>query len=315
MIKKSYATISVKSIDLLCDMQLNCKTGMAEKPFFETTAIFGVGLIGGSIARILKNRNLSSKVIGVGRSGSNMGDALQLGIIDEVGNPEEAAKAADLIILCTPVLSIIPTLEAIAPYIKHGALVTDVGSTKREIVEKAESISAGRFVFIGSHPIAGTEKSGAQYSFDELFENHKCIVTPAPSTKGTKELEKLKQIWITAGMKVIEMDPARHDLIFGAISHLPHMVAFALVNAVCDIDKGENLLDYAAGGFRDVTRIASSSPEMWADVAISNSEEIMKMVTAVTGQLDNIRNAIKSGDRAKLISCFEKANKYRDRLK
>lgn len=287
---------------------------MTEKPLFNTAVIIGVGLIGGSIARVLKNRGLAEVVIGTGRSEANLRTALELGIIDAALPATEAVEEADFIVLCPPVLSIIPTLEAIAPHIKKGALVTDGGSTKKEIVERGEKIAAGRFVFIGSHPIAGTEKSGAASSFETLFENHKCIITPTASTPA-EPLKKLTAFWRGAGMKTILMDPAKHDEILGAVSHLPHLVAYALVNTVSQLDEGEKLLDFAAGGFKDTTRIASSPPEMWADIALANSAAMLKMSAAVRGNLAAIESAIQSGDREALMRMFQRANDFRGKLK
>lgn len=287
---------------------------MTEKPLFNNAVIIGVGLIGGSIARVLKNRGMANRVIGVGRSEANLRVALELGIIDAALPATEAVKEADFIVLCPPVLSIVPTLEAIAPHIKKGALVTDGGSTKKEIVERGEKIAAGRFVFIGSHPIAGTEKSGAASSFETLFEDYQCIITPTSDTPA-EPLEKLTAFWRGAGMKIVRMDPAVHDTVMGAVSHLPHLVVYALVNTVSEIEGGENLLNFAAGGFRDFTRIADSPPEMWADIALANSGAMLKMSAAVRGNLAAIEQAIQSGDREALIRMFKRANEFRGKLK
>ncbi len=287
---------------------------MIEKPLFNNAAIFGVGLIGGSIARVLKNRGLAKRVVGVGRTQTNLKAALDLGIIDAALSASEAAKEADFIVLCSPVLSIIPTLEAIAPHIKKGALVTDGGSTKKDIVEQGERIAAGHFVFIGSHPVAGTEKSGAVSSFETLFDNHVCIITPTPHTP-VEPLEKLTAFLRTPGMRTVHMDPARHDTVMGAVSHLPHLVAYALVSTVSQLDEGEKLLDFAAGGFKDTTRIASSPPDMWADIALANKSEMLKMSAAVRENLAAIESAIQSGDREALMRMFQRANEFRGRLK
>ncbi len=286
---------------------------MTNKPSFGCAVVIGVGLIGGSLARVLKGRGLAGKVIGAGRGEANLKVALELGIVDEIAPAKEAVAQADIIFLCTPVLSIIPMLESIAPHIKPGALVTDAGSTKKDIVEKAEKIAKGKFTFIGSHPIAGTEKSGAAASFETLFDNHKCIITPTPSTPA-KSLEAITAFWQVAGMRTIIMAPEQHDRIFGAISHLPHLVVYSLVNAVSEMDGGEKLLEFAAGGFRDFTRIASSPPEMWADIAISNSAALDEMVAKVEQKLAAIRVALESKDRERLISLFAKANEFRSKL-
>lgn len=289
------------------------KPNMNKKPFFDTAVIIGVGLIGGSIARVLKNRGMAKRVTGAGRGEANLKAALELGIIDAALPAAEAVKEADFIVLCPPVLSIIPTLEAIAPHIKKGALVTDGGSTKKEIVEQGEKIAAGRFVFIGSHPIAGTEKSGAASSFETLFENHQCIITPTANTPA-EPLEKLTAFWRGAGMKTILMDPAKHDEVLGAVSHLPHLVAYALVNTVSQLDEGEKLLDFAAGGFKDTTRIAASPAEMWADIALANRQKMLELSSAMRDNLEKIESAIQSGDREALMRMFKRANEFRGKL-
>ncbi len=287
---------------------------MKNKPYFDCAAVFGVGLIGGSIARVLKNRRLAGRVVGVGRGRSNLETAMKLGILDDVSEPEKAAAAADLILICTPVLSIVPSLKRIARHVKKGALVTDAGSTKKTIVEEGERLADGKFFFVGSHPIAGTEKSGAESSFETLFEDRKCVLTPTSATPPEK-LELVKSLWIAAGMEVVMMDPAEHDRVFGAISHLPHMAAFALVNAVAGMKNGERLLDFSGGGFRDTTRIASSPPEMWADVALANAGTVLEMMGNFSAELAKIEGAIKKGDKDGLVSLFEKANRFRNKLK
>lgn len=286
---------------------------MAEKPFFNTATIIGVGLIGGSIARVLKNRGMAKRVIGAGRGGANIAKALELGIIDGADTPEQAVSDADLVILCPPVLSIVPTLESVAPFIKRGALVTDAGSTKKEIVEKGEKIAAGKFTFIGSHPIAGTEKSGAGASFETLFDDHKCILTPTASTPADK-LETLTAFWRTAGMITIVMDPGAHDRMLGAVSHLPHLAAYALVNTVAGLEGGEGLLSFAAGGFKDTTRIAASPAEMWADIALANSAALLGMSSALRANMKEIEDAMAAGDRPRLLALFQKANAFRRQL-
>jgi prephenate dehydrogenase len=287
---------------------------MNAKPKFNTACIIGVGLIGGSLARVLKARGLAENVVGSGRSKVNIDSALELGIIDQALPPEEAVKRADIVFLCGPVRSIIPTLENIAPHLKEGALVSDVGSTKRTIVEEAEKISAeGRFTFIGAHPIAGTEKSGAEAAFETLFDGHKCIITPTGRTPN-EELEKLKSIWKTAGTEVVIMTPDENDRVFGAVSHLPHIVVYSLVNAVCDMNEEDDLIQFAAGGFKDFTRIASSPPEMWADISIENFGILPEQIDIVIEQMKNIRSAISERDKEKLMGIFKKSNVFRNNL-
>lgn len=287
---------------------------MDENPAFKRAAILGVGLIGGSIARAIKKRSLAASIVGSGRSRENLDIALKLGVIDEALTAEEAARGADLIILCMPVLSIIPTLEKIASGIEKGALVTDVGSTKGKIVREAVKIADGRFTFIGSHPIAGSEKTGAAASSDTLLDGRKCIVTP---TEGTPKdaLDKLKKLWHAAGMEVAEMDTAKHDRVMAAVSHLPHMAAYGLVNTVRNEDGADELLKFAAGGFRDFTRIAASSPEMWADIVVTNAEPVTELIRKMKEQLTLIESAISNNDREKLLELFGKSQNFRQKLK
>ncbi len=287
---------------------------MEENQVFKRAAILGVGLIGGSIARVLKKHGLAARVVGSGRSRENLDTALRLGVIDEALTAEEAARGADLVILCMPVLSIIPTLEKIASHIEKGALVTDVGSTKGEIVKRAVKIAGGRFTFIGSHPIAGSEKTGAAASFDTLFDGRKCIVTPTKDTP-KEALEKLKKLWRAAGMEVAQMDTERHDRVMAAVSHLPHMAAYGLVNTIRNEDNSDELLKFAAGGFKDFTRIGASSPEMWADIVAANREAVTEFLRKMNEQLGLIEKAINDSDREKLLELFSRSQNFRQRIK
>ena len=287
---------------------------MTGERLFKRAAVIGVGLIGGSVARVLKNRGLADRVIGAGRSRANLDTALALGIIDEALPAEDAVKDADLVVLCGPVLSVIPTLEAVAPHIKNGSVVTDAGSTKKEIVERAEKIAGGRFDFVGSHPIAGTEKSGAGSSFESLFEGHRCIVTPSVNTNPTA-LETVKKVWEAAGMEIVEMDAQTHDMVLGAVSHLPHMVVYSLVNTVFNEENPEDVVEFAAGGFKDTTRIGSSPGEMWADIAMSNRAALKKLMAKMRSELEKLESVIEKGDRKSMIDYFEKARRFREKLK
>jgi prephenate dehydrogenase len=286
---------------------------MSENLVFKRAAILGVGLIGGSIARVLKKHGLAAQVVGSGRSRENLDAALKLGVIDDALSAEEAVRGADLVILCMPVLSIIPTLQKIASGIEDGALVTDVGSTKGEIVRQAEKIAEGRFTFIGSHPIAGSEKTGAVASSDSLFEGRNCIVTPA-ETAPKDALVKLKKLWQAAGMDVVEMDTANHDRVMAAVSHLPHMAAYGLVNTVRNEKGSSELLKFAAGGFKDFTRIAASSPEMWADITIENGQAVTELIRKMKQQLSLIESAIENSDREKLLELFRESQRFRQQI-
>lgn len=286
---------------------------MGDKLYFERAAIIGVGLIGGSLARAIKKKGLAGKVIGAGRSKENMEKALELGIIDEIATPEKSVENADIVFFCGPVLSIPKTLQKIAPRIKDGALVSDTGSTKMGIVNTGDRIAEDRFAFVGSHPIAGTEKSGAAASSDNLFEGHKCIITKTDSTP-EEGIEKIKRLWEEIGMETVIMDPETHDRIMAAVSHLPHMVVYALVNVVSELEKEDDLLKFAAGGFRDFTRIASSPPEMWADIVLTNPVNVWELIGMVRDQLDQIESAIRARDQKRLKELFKNSNSFRNKL-
>ncbi|HPX62350.1 MAG TPA: prephenate dehydrogenase/arogenate dehydrogenase family protein, partial [Deltaproteobacteria bacterium] len=239
--------------------------------YIERLAVVGVGLIGGSFARALREAGVVGSIVGIGRSMANLEQALALGIIDEVSqNPAEGVAGADMVFVSVPVCSVIPTIRQMAGSLGRGCVVTDGGSVKAEIVSQCEALMPEGCHFVGGHPIAGTEHSGAAASFATLYQGRRCIITPTVRTD-QDALDKVTQAWCLTGAEVCLMEAGRHDRIFAEISHLPHAVAYALVHAVGSADvEGENVLSYTAGGFRDFTRIASSDPVMWRDIALMN---------------------------------------------
>ena len=286
-----------------------------KKPLIDKLAVIGVGLMGGSLALALKRRGEVREVVGIGRGIENLREAERLGIIDSYTlNMKDGVRDADMVVVAIPVGSIVEVIAKSQRYMKDGAVITDVGSVKGDIVEGVRRILDGRLHFVGGHPIAGTEKSGAGAAFPELYEGSRCILTPTKDCDAGA-LEKVKRMWELTGAEVVIMDTESHDKILAAISHLPHMVAYALVNTVDGIeDFNENILKYSAGGFKDFTRIASSSPEMWKDICIMNRAAIVDMIDRYMSELSRIRDMIEGSDSEGLLESFERSKKARDAL-
>ena len=278
-------------------------------------AVIGVGLIGGSLARVLRQQGEVDEIVGIGRTEPNLQRAVELGVIDRYSqDPCQGVLGADLVFLATPVCSIAAVLEKIAPYLAPGCVVTDGGSVKESVVAACEPIMPAGTFFVGGHPIAGTEKSGVDASFATLFAGKRCIVTPTANT-GETALRKVLRMWELAGSDVIQMDAHKHDRIVAAISHLPHMVAYSLVNAVDGYDRfDESILKYSAGGFRDFTRIASSDPAMWRDISLMNGPAIMEMMDFFTNYFGQLRALVESGDGAGLQKFFAESKRSRDAI-
>ncbi|HET6419649.1 MAG TPA: prephenate dehydrogenase/arogenate dehydrogenase family protein [Geobacteraceae bacterium] len=284
-------------------------------PLIQRMAVVGVGLIGGSLARVLREKNEVREIVGIGRTEKNLLRAVELGVIDSYSrDPREGVKGADLVFLATPVCSIRKILSEITPFLSAGCVVTDGGSVKGEITEACESIMPEGTFFVGAHPIAGTEKSGVEASFSTLYAGKRCIITPTENTNPAA-LRKVVKMWESAGSDVVLMDAGKHDRIVAAISHLPHMVAYTLVNAV----EGYNLFDegilkYSAGGFRDFTRIASSDPSMWRDITLLNRDGILEMMDLYITYFNRLRSLVEQRDAAALENFFAESKKSRDAI-
>lgn len=276
-------------------------------------AIIGVGLIGGSLARALREVGAVRSIIGIGRSSANLEDALSLGICDEITQDViEGVKGAEMVFISVPVCSIPAVVAMIAPALSPGTIVTDGGSVKATIVSECESYMPPDCHFVGGHPIAGTEHSGAAASYATLYRDKRCILTPTERTNPAA-LKIVEDIWRLAGADVCFMEPCHHDRIFAEISHLPHAVAYALVHAVGTADvEGENVLSYTAGGFRDFTRIASSDPIMWRDISLMNRKAMLASIDGFTASFAELRKLIDTGDKSGLTEFFTTAKQFRD---
>ena len=277
-------------------------------------AIVGVGLIGGSLALALKEAGVAGRILGFDLDADNLAQALQLGVIDHACRSPEELFVADLIFLATPVLAMPAALTAIAPHLKPGAILTDGGSVKGAVITALEPLLPPTLRYVPGHPISGTERSGAQAAFATLYRGKRCILTPTEQTD-PQALALVTALWQAVGSEVILMDAEKHDRILAAISHLPHMVAYALVNAVGAYDRyEENILLYSAGGFRDFTRIASSDPTMWRDIALTNRDALLEMIERFQVDLAQLKEAIRIADAQALHSYFLRSKLNRDAI-
>ncbi|MBI5043014.1 MAG: prephenate dehydrogenase/arogenate dehydrogenase family protein [Nitrospirae bacterium] len=283
--------------------------------FFNRMVIVGVGLIGGSLAIAGRRKGLVKEIIGVGRGAANLKEAVNLNIIDSFTfDISEAIKGADLIVLATPVGSFEGLVKQMKHKLNKGAIITDAGSVKGIMVSKLERLLPKGTYFVAGHPIAGKEKSGVKAASHRLFEGTKCILTPTKKTDASA-LKKVKALWRAVGAEVVLMDPMLHDKVLGAVSHLPHAAAYSIVNTVAEIKKdGNNFIAFSGGGFKDFTRIAASSPEMWRDIFLSNRENLVNMISRYQKNLEKLKRYIKDKDSKRLIKELEKAKAVRDRL-
>jgi prephenate dehydrogenase len=277
--------------------------------------IIGVGLIGGSLARALKSVSAVKEVVGTSRDAQHLQQALDLGVIDRIEMDLGAAvSGADMIVVAVPVGAMEGVFASIAPYLSADAVITDVGSTKASVVEAAKKafgeLPAG---FVPGHPIAGTEKSGVDASFAELFQQRRVILTPTESTS-VDAVSKVRTMWEKTGAIVTETSVTHHDEVLAATSHLPHLLAFALVDTLATMDDKQEIFDYAAGGFRDFTRIASSDPLMWHDICVHNEPALLKMLDRFEADLDRLREAIAKNDSEYLLQVFSRAKAARDQF-
>jgi prephenate dehydrogenase len=278
----------------------------------ERLAILGVGLIGGSAALALKRAGKVRQVVGYGRSLANLQQALSLSVIDEIAaTPEQAVVGADCVLLAMPVGSMAEAFSCIAPLIASGTIVTDAGSTKQDVIAAARRGLGDRIgQFVPGHPIAGAEKSGASAAMADLYDNRNVILTPLPENN-SETIAAVADLWQTCGAQTLEMSAEEHDRVFAAVSHLPHVAAFALVDELASRPEAGLYFRLAGSGFRDFTRIAGSSPEMWRDIALANKVALAAELDAYVSRLSHLRDALVTGDGQALFDSFVRASEAR----
>lgn len=283
-------------------------------PLVAKLAVFGVGLIGGSFAAALKAHGAVGGVVGVGRGRANLDAALKAGVVDSIAEDDRAAlDGADLVLLAMPVGQMAPVMARIAPHLTPETVITDAGSTKRDVVALARKHLARVLPrFVPAHPIAGAEKSGASAARADLFHGRHLILTPQ-SENDAAAVALVRHAWEICGMRVSVMDPDTHDRVLSAVSHLPHVLSYALVHELAGRANAERLFALAAGGFRDFTRIAGSSPEMWRDICASNRDLILEDLDRYRAELDRLEALLRSGDGAGLERLFADARDARNR--
>jgi len=277
--------------------------------------IIGVGLIGGSLARAVRAAKVARTIVGHGRDPAHLQRALALGVIDRAeARLPDALRDADMVVLATPVGAMAELLQQIAPHLSPRAVVTDVGSVKGAVVTVARAALGARFsAFVPGHPIAGTERSGVESSFAELFKGQRVVLTPEPDTDADA-LRRVTEMWRATGAATLTMSAAHHDDILAAISHLPHMLAYTLIDALLKLDDNKTMFALAASSFRDGTRVAASDPEMWHDICLSNRAALVKALKHYRVQLDELLAAIEGGDGEYLRELFRRAKQQRDAL-
>ncbi len=276
-----------------------------------TLAVIGVGLIGGSFALALKRAGAVQRVVGVGRSAANLEQATRLGIIDDASPLDHAVREADAIFVATPVAQMPAVFRALRTHMKPNAVVFDGGSTKQDVVAAAREHLSERFGrFVPSHPIAGTEKTGAAAAFSSLFDERKVVICPLPETDADA-LARVRFLWATCGAQLRDLSPAAHDDIFAAVSHLPHLLAFGLVDQLAQGAHAADYFDFAASGFRDFTRIAAGSPEMWRDISLANRDALRQQLATFQIILQRYDAWLAEPDAAPLFRSFARASEAR----
>jgi cyclohexadieny/prephenate dehydrogenase len=283
---------------------------------FEKVCIVGLGLIGGSIGLAIKRSNISNQITGYARSNSTLERAIELGLVDSVkNNLQDAVNNSDLVILATPLSTFRELVEEMSPFLKKGCIITDTGSAKLTVIEDLKDILPNGVEFVPGHPIAGTEESGPDAGFAELFDNRWCILTPTEDNS-SNAVDLVKGFWESIGSKVEIMDPMHHDKVLAITSHIPHLIAFNIVgtaNNLANVTEKE-VVKYSAGGFRDFTRIAASDPKMWSDIFTYNSDAVLEMLDLFSNDLAKLKAAVIKKDSDLLFSNFEKTREVRKNI-
>ena len=280
---------------------------------FSRVALIGIGLIGSSLAHVIREKKLAAEITGYARSEATRTKALELGLVDRIyPTAAEAVADADLVILCSPVGTYGALAAEIAPALKPGAILSDVGSVKGAVVKDVLPHVPADVHFIPGHPIAGTEQSGPESGFAELFINRWCILTPLPNADAAA-VEKLASFWRACGSNVEMMTPEHHDLVLAITSHLPHLIAYNIVSTAADLEEvtSSEVIKYSAGGFRDFTRIAASDPTMWRDVFLNNKDAVLEMLGRFSEDLSALQRAIRWGDGDTLFNIFTRSRQIR----
>jgi prephenate dehydrogenase len=281
----------------------------------DTLSVIGVGLIGGSLARALKHAHQCRHIIGCGRQRENLEKALQLGVIDEWHTDISTAVAsADVVMVAVPLGAMATTFNAMRGALKNGAIITDGGSAKASVLDAARTHLGAHFPnFVPGHPIAGAENSGVSASRADLYVDHRVILTPVAETHSAA-LERIEEMWRYTGAHVMRMDVDKHDKVLAATSHLPHMLAFSFVDLLAHLPTEDKVFEFAAGGFRDFSRIASSDTQMWHDIALANREAIITMLQYYQENLSHLMSAIQNNDSEHIKSVFARAKATRDEV-
>lgn len=284
-------------------------------PLVRRLAILGVGLIGGSVSLALRKAGAVGEVIGYGRGRANLETARELGILDHIAEtPAAAVAGADLVLVTVPVGAMRDLFAAIASHLEADAVITDAGSVKAAVIADARAtLGPAMPRFVPGHPVAGTECSGAQAAFETLFHGRRSIVTPIADTRDDA-LERVCSVWRACGATVSRMDPGHHDQVLASTSHLPHVLAYALVDTLAQMAEHTEIFEYAAGGFTDFTRIASSSPAMWLDIVTANQTALLPVLDGYITALQSLRAAIAADDRAAIAATFQRAKAARDQF-
>jgi cyclohexadieny/prephenate dehydrogenase len=280
---------------------------------FDRVALIGLGLIGSSLSHVMRREKLAGRIAGHARSEATRAKALEIGLANSVHpTAMEAARDADLVVLCIPVGACGTVAREIGPELKQGAILTDVGSVKSAIIRDVGPHVRAGVHFIPGHPVAGTEQSGPESGFPELFTNRWCILTP-PSNADPVAVKKLEEFWRACGSNVEIMDAEHHDLVLAITSHLPHLIAYNIVATAADVEEVTNseVIKFSAGGFRDFTRIAASDPTMWRDVFLNNREAVLEMLGRFSEDLSALQRAIRWGDGDALFALFTRAREIR----
>ncbi len=289
---------------------------MSEPKLFERLSLLGCGLIGGSIARAVRAHGLAGEIVVNARSAKSLARIAELGIADRVeADPAKAVRGADCVILCSPVGTYADLAATIAPNLQAGAILSDVGSTKQSVIRDVGPLVPAGIHFVPAHPLAGTEHSGPDSGFATLFEGRWCLLTPPPGTEPESVL-KIRQLWQSMGSMVSVMEPAHHDRVLAIVSHLPHLIAFTICGTADDLadETRQQVLQFAASGFRDFTRIAASDPEMWRDVFLNNREALLEMLARFTEDAQAMAKAVRWGDAAYIEDKIGRGRKIRRSL-